>query len=216
MNRSAAQESFSKTDIRQLIKFHVLLQKSPIETHAILEEGLGSNCPSYETVRKWHRLFNAGSVDVGDAVRSGRPSTACDEDHVAQVSALLEEDSRYTCEELADQVGICSSSIHTILTEKLNKRKIAAKWIPHVLTPEQLGDRMKICAAHLRRFRREGNDFLHRIIAGDETWAGSFETELKRQSKQWVGAGDPRPSKAIRSPSRVKSMHIIFLMCTGF
>ena len=90
MNRSAAQESFSKTGIRQFIKFNVLLQKSPIETHAIFEEGLGSNCPSYETVRKWHRLFKAGS----GSVRSGRPSTACDEDHVAQVSALLEEDSR--------------------------------------------------------------------------------------------------------------------------
>ena len=215
MNRADAQESFSKTDFRQLIKFHVLLHKTPKETHAIMQETLEGNCPSYETVRKWHKTFSDGSMDVEDAARSGRPSTACDEDHVARVSALLEEDSRLTCEELAYEVGISSSSVHLILTDKLHKRKVAAKWIPHVLTPEQLGSRMRICAAHLRRFRREGNNFLHRIVAGDETWARAFEPELKRQSAQWIGAGDPRPSKAIRSPSPVKSMHIVFFDVHG-
>lgn len=215
MNRAVAQESFSKTDIRQLIKFHVLLKKSPTETYGILQEGLEDNCPSYETVRKWHKMFCAGSVEVEDADRSGRPSTACDEDHIARVSALLEEDNRYTCEELASEIGVSSSSIHIILTDKLKKRKIAAKWIPHVLTDQQLNDRMRICASHLRRYRREGNSFLHRIIAGDETWARSFEPELKSQSAQWLDRGDPRPSKAIRSPSRVKSMHIVFFDVQG-
>ena len=130
MDRGAAQKSFQKTDIRQLIKFHVLLKKSPTETYGILQEGLEDNCPSYGTVRKWHKMFCAGSVSVEDADRSGRPSTACDEEHVAHVRALLEEDNRSTREELADQVGVSSSSIHTILTDKLNKRKLLPSGSP--------------------------------------------------------------------------------------
>ena len=47
----AAPQSFHKTDIHQLVKFHVLLQKSLVETHAALKEGLKASCPFYETVR---------------------------------------------------------------------------------------------------------------------------------------------------------------------
>ena len=61
----------------------------------------------WEATARLTRRSGSGSgcstlgLDVRDAVRSGRPSTVCDEDHVAQGSALLEEDSRYTCEEVA-------------------------------------------------------------------------------------------------------------------
>ena len=134
---------------------------------------------------------------------------------MSHVGVLLEEDRRLSCEELAQQVGISSSSVHLILTEKLHKHKVAAKWIPHLLTEEQLGNRTRICASHLRRFRREGNQFLHRIIAGDETWARAFEPELKRQSAQWIGDGSPRPTKAIRSPTPVEAMHIVFFDVQG-
>ena len=186
-----------------------------METHATLQERLEGSCPSYETVRKWHKLFSNGSVDVEGAARSGRPSTATDEGHVTHVSVLLEEDRRLTCEELAEQVRISSSSVHLILTEKLHKRKLAAKWIPHLLTEEELGNRTRICASHLRRFRREGNQFLHRIIAGDETWARAFQPELKRQSAQWLSNGSPRPTKTSRSPTPVKAMHIVFFDVHG-
>ena len=83
-------------------------------------------------------------MNVEHAARSGRPITATDEDHVAHVSVLLEEDHRFSCEELAEQVCISSSSVHHILREKLNKLKLAAKWILHLLTEEQLVNRTRI------------------------------------------------------------------------
>ena len=152
MNRTATQQSFSKSDVRQLIKFHVHLNMSPVKTHATLQEGLEGSCPSYETVQKWHKIFSGGSVNVEDAARSGCPSTATDDDHVTHVSVLLKEDRRLSCEELAQQVGISSSSVHLIFTEKLHKCKIAAKWISHLLTEEQLGNWTRICALHLQQF----------------------------------------------------------------
>lgn len=215
MDRSALQASLQKPDVRQLIKFHVLLRKSPSETHSLLKEGLEDFCPSYETVRKWHNLFSNGTIDERDAPRSGRPKTASDEDHVERVRDLVEKDRRLTCEEIASEIGISSFSVHAILRNHLHKRKIAAKWVPHVLNEEQRGNRVRICASHARRFRRERNSFLHRIVAGDETWARAFEPELKRQSAEWTGEGSPRPTKAVRSPTPTKVMHIVFFDVHG-
>lgn len=215
MDRGAAQRSFQKTDVRQLVKFHVLLKKSASDTHSLLREALEDCCPSYETVRKWHSSFSNGSLKVEDAPRSGRPTVASDEDHVELVRKFVEEDRRLTCEELSTMVGVSSFTVHNILRNKLHKRKLAAKWVPHVLTEEQQENRVRLCASNLRRFRREGNDFLHRIVAGDETWARSFEPELKRQSAEWTDEGWPRPMKAIRSPTPTKAMHIVFFDVHG-
>ena len=81
----------------------------------------------------------------------------------------MEEDRRLTCEELSAKVGVSSYTVDDILRNKLHKRKFAAKWVPHILTEEQKGNRVRHSASNLRRFRREGNDFIHRISAGDET-----------------------------------------------
>ena len=63
-------------------------------------------------------------MEMEDAARCGHPSAACDDDHAALISVLL-EDRHLTCEELTEQAAI-SSSVHLILTEKLHIQKIAA------------------------------------------------------------------------------------------
>ena len=103
-----------------------------------------------------------------------------------------------TCPVMAELVGIAPSSIHHILTNILGKRKIVAKWIPHLLSEEQRQARRIICSSHFWRHRREGDGFLQRIIACDETWAYAYHPELKRQSAEWRSPDSPRPVKAIR------------------
>ena len=68
----------------------------------------------------------------------------------------------------------------------------------------------------LSRVEREGQNFLHRNITGDETWVFSFEQrvcfdpELKRQSAQWLDPGEPKLEKARRKQGAKKVMHIVF------
>lgn len=52
-------------------------------------------------------------------------------------------------------------------------------------------------------------------LASDETWPRSFEPELKSQSAECLGRSNQQPSKAIRSVSCVRSMHIVFLKLMG-
>ena len=210
MDQFVARSSFTKYDITVVIKFHVLLGKSPMETHSLMSQALGESCPSYETIRKWFQLIRDGKEDLGDEDRSGRPTTATSEVLVQKVASMLVEDRRVTTRQVGCCLGISHDSAHKILTVDLGKKKICAKWVPHLLTEEQCVNRTQLCAAHLRRHRREGVAFLNRIVACDETWAHSWEPELKRQSAEWLSPNSPRPRKAIRSMGQLKVMHITF------
>jgi predicted transcriptional regulator len=82
---------------------------------------------------------------------------------VEHVLQILEEDRRMTFEETAHSAGISRASAYRILTERLHKRRIAARWVPHVLSDEQKCRRLEI-AQLLDRFREEGNEFLQKLL----------------------------------------------------
>ena len=73
MDKVTEQQSFSKYDIRVIIKFFALSEKRPPEIHQILCDTLGTSAPSIQTVRKWVASFEGGRLDVEDEQRSGRP-----------------------------------------------------------------------------------------------------------------------------------------------
>jgi uncharacterized protein YaeQ len=67
----------------------------------------------------------------------------------------------------------------------------------------------------LHRFHEEGNEFLQKVVAIDETRIWVFEPELKSQSSEWRGKGSPRPKKFKRAQSNVKQIMIIAYDCKG-
>jgi len=56
-----------------------------------------------------------------------------DDDDVEKVLAVIRQNRRLTVREVAEEVGICKSSCHLILTDKLKIRRVAAKFVPHLL-----------------------------------------------------------------------------------
>ena len=215
MNVQEIKKSFSRYDIRIIIKFSVLLGKSATDIHTDLLAAIGDRAPSIQTTRKWMRAISEGRIDMDDDSRSGRPMSACGDAGVSAVEQSLADDRRKSCEEIADELPISSSSVHRILTEKLDKKKMFSKWVPHLLTPEQKEARVKFSRQFLRRFRREHNRFIDRIVTGDETWVYSWDPELKRQSAEWRDRDEPRPEKARRKQGSLKVMHIFFFDTSG-
>ncbi|KAJ4451251.1 hypothetical protein ANN_02712 [Periplaneta americana] len=67
----------------------------------------------------------------------------------------------------------------------------------------------------LHWYQREGDDFLGRIVAMDETWTRSYEPNLKRQSNKWKHPGSPRPKKVRPTQSAVKEMFIWHMTLMG-
>jgi len=57
-----------------------------------------------------------------------------DDDDVEKVLAVIRQNRCLTVRELAEEVGICKSSCHPILAERLRMRHVAAKFVPLLLT----------------------------------------------------------------------------------
>jgi len=210
MEHIAIKSSFSKTEFRTLIKFFFLQTKNAHQIQTEITAVLGDTCPSLRTIQRWLADFEKGRISIEDEERSGRPSTELSEKNIQLIQEKIEEDRRVTLRQLAEDTGLSYGTVERIVTTKLHLKRLVAKWIPHVLTTEQKNNRLWITRQHLKRFRKEGEKFLERIVAGDETWCRSFEPELKSQSSEWHHRSSPRPQKAKRSQGSLKVMHVIF------
>jgi hypothetical protein len=90
-------------------------------------------------------------VSVGADERSGRPSTSKTTENFEKIRELTQEDRRRKIHDLADTVGLSYGVCQEILTENLNMRRIAAKFVPRLLTNDQKQRRVKCVLSHERR-----------------------------------------------------------------
>jgi hypothetical protein len=74
-----------------------------------------------------------------------------------------------SCTAIAAEVGISPASVYCILTNSLGKRKVCAKWIPHMLNNDRRAMHVLLANTHLQRWRNEGNAFLDRILTVGES-----------------------------------------------
>ena len=80
------------------------------------------------------------------------------------------------------------------LTEHLEMKKVCAKTVLKLFTPEQKLRRKESCADW--KTSEESDEFLERVITGDESWIYEYDIELKSQSRQWKQKDSPRPKKS--------------------
>ena len=185
----------SQEEQHAYIKIEYLRGKTGIEMYENLCEAWGTSSVSLKTVDRWLERFSAGKTDIFDEPRCGRPVEVTDDYHMEKIKILLDEDRRYTCEELAESIGISHGSAHTTLTRHLKMQRVAAGWVPHYLTSAQMKGRVETAQTHLNRHENEGDYFINCIVAIDETWLRSYERELKSQSSEWHTPSSPRPAK---------------------
>ena len=75
----------------------------------------------------WVRRFNDGRESIENDPRVGRPVSVLTEKNVATVKTLIEEDARYTVQEIEELSDIHSSGVLKILHKRLGLRKICAR-----------------------------------------------------------------------------------------
>lgn len=212
-----AEDAFTLTREEQIayIKVEARRGKSASEILKALEEVASESILGYSTIKRWVREFNTGRTVVSKKHLCGRTLSATNDENVENVAKLLEADRRYTCDEIAYELDISHGSAYNILTERLQMRKIAARWVPHMLSETEKHQRVNIARSLLQRYHKEGDEMLERIVTIDETWMRSFEPELKRQSSEWHTKNSPRPVKFRRSQNCPKMMMIFAYDCRG-
>ncbi len=203
-----------KTEQHHAIHFCFRLGKSVPETVEMLRQAYQNNCLNKRTIFRWYSSFREGRQSGELTPHGGRPVTASTDVLVNTISAIINEDGSLTCEEIAQAVDISKSTVHNILKKKLGLRRVSAKWVPHLLTTEQLARRVEVCKQWKMILEADPN-YLSHVITGDETWAYYHDPLTKKESSAWKHPQQSRREKVRQAKSAGKVMIIAFFDDTG-
>jgi hypothetical protein len=176
----------------------------------MLKEAFGDNAMSQIKTFLWYKRFKDGRTSVDDDERSGRPSTSKTPENIANVHEAILADRRRTIHDVCEIVGLSYGTVQRIPSDDLNMRRIAAKFVPLLLSNYQKEHRVAVCR-ELKDKARDDPNFISKVITGDESLVYGYDPETKQQSSQWKSPNSPRPKKARQVRSNVKSMLIVFL-----
>lgn len=185
------------------------------QCHQTLVRIFGEDAPSKSQVNFWYNEFKRGRHSFEDEPRSGRPVDVVTSDKIERARQLIKEHRNITYRELEAELGISSPSVAKILHENLGVRKVASRWIPHLLSDMQKQDRVNWCKFMLKKFENGQSRRVDDIITGDETWIYSYDPETKQQSTVWMFEDEVPPTKVVRGKSTSKKMVAIFFRRAG-
>lgn len=203
-----------KTDQRICIRFCQKLGESCKVTYEKLQIVYGEECMSQSQVYEWFKRFKDGRDCVESDKRSGRPSTSKNVENIEKVRQIVRNNRRLTIREIAEDLDISVGSVQSIISDDLNMKRVSAKFVPKLLTPEQKHARVA-AATDLVECDRNDRNFIHSIITGDETWVYGYDPETKAQSSQWKSPNSPRPKKTRQSRSVCKTLLTVFFDIRG-
>ena len=150
-----------------------------------------------------------GFSAVEDDKRTGRPLTVTTAENVERVSNLVMQDRRVSVSFIAETLRISRERVEHIIKRVLRMRKVSARWVPRLLTPEQTDIRCAMSRENLRLFQQDPGEFVTRFVTVDETWVHHYEPETKQQSMQWKHSDSPPHKKAKAVPSAQKVMAMV-------
>ena len=154
------------------------------EIHRIITNAHG-NIISLRRIQDIATEFKSGERRrTSRAEGSGRPSSSSTDENANIIAEIVEADPHVSCKLVEDLTNIPTSSAHRILTEKLNKKSVCARWVPHVLTDEQRQKRVAECNDLLSHFERESSRRL--TIITDEKWIFCRHLQSTHNMRSWI------------------------------
>ena len=196
--------------IRSVICFLLKDGKNAEQIYNELRAKEGRNAPSKTSVYRWIQYFKFGRETVLNLPRGGSDPWVITQENVDRVKALVDEDGRITVREIEDILKIPKTTVHRILDEYLKYRKLSARWVPKLLSPEQKQKRIDCSEVTLNLMIRDLQEFLFRIITQDECYIHHYDPETKAQSSIWMKSGSRPPLKARRLQSAGKVLLVVF------
>ena len=143
MTERLEQRYCTRLEQRYCTKFCQKLGDSQVETTGNIQRVFGDDAMGITQIKEWYNRYKDGRTSVESYARSGRPSTSRNDELIDQVRALVMQDRRVTAQELAEEVGISTDSVHSVLTDDWAMRRVSAKFVPKLLTMEQKQLRLK-------------------------------------------------------------------------
>ncbi|XP_032688012.1 protein GVQW3-like [Odontomachus brunneus] len=131
-------------DQRICIKFCVKNKIKCADAFRMLTVAYGEATLDRSNVYRWYKMFSEGREDVNDEERAGRPSTSTTDENIDEVKKIVLTNRRITVREVAEDLNIAIGSCHSIFTNDLGMKRVAAKFVPKLLNFDQKQHRINI------------------------------------------------------------------------
>ena len=141
---------------------------------------------------------------------AGLPSTSTTDEKIQQAWEIVRTNRRVIIDEVAYSLQISHGSAYQIIHDELGFHTVCARWVPKELTMEHKRKHLEVCQHLLDGYNNDGEEFLSRIISGNETWVYHCEAEAKRQSMEWKHPGSPATKKFKNQASTGEVMLTLF------
>ena len=135
------------------------------ETLEMIQLGFGDQSLSRAKVFQWHALFKTGRTSVDDDERTGRPTSCATPESIARIQELIRQDRRLTIRDIAEEVEVGYRTCQWVLTEELGMQRVAAKFVPRILTADHKQQCVNVCT-ELRQLASNDETLLSSVITG--------------------------------------------------
>ena len=119
--------------------------------------------------------------DATDQRGKHREKSRRDATLIADIAAEVEKDGRVTIRKLAEGHGVSNDTIHKILHDDLGLSKKSARWVPKLLSKDQMQERVRVCKKFVTAVNRHSKAWLNNIVTMDETMVSLHTPETKKQ-----------------------------------
>jgi histone-lysine N-methyltransferase SETMAR len=116
----------------------------------------------------WYKCFKDRQTSVDNDECSGWPSTSTPE-NIAKVHEAILADCRQIIHDVCEIVQLSYGTVHSILADNLNMRRISARFVPRLLSDDQKALRISGCRK-LKQQARDNPNFISNITTSDQTW----------------------------------------------
>jgi len=108
----------------------------------MIQQGFGDQSLSRTQVFQWHTRFKTSHTSVDDDEHTGRPTSCTTPETVARIQEVICRDRCWTIRDNAEEVEAGYGTCQRVLMEELGMHRVAAKFVPRILTADQKQQRV--------------------------------------------------------------------------
>jgi len=199
-----------KFEQRCAIKFWVKLGESTTVTYKKLQGAYGEHSLSRAQVFRWHKSFLEGREQVEDEPCAGRPSTSKTDDNVERVRSLVRSD-HWMALMISSELNLNQFTVHQILKQDLDIRKVCTKMVPKNLTTEQKANQGTCVLIFWTALRGSQNSS---VALSQVMNHGFWSMTLRQNAKVGSGTLQTLPVPRNQEWANPKSNHCSFVFLT--
>jgi hypothetical protein len=141
------------TEVRNVVAALARAGKGCKEIKLLVDAAYGDTAMSKSQINRIIKAVKEGK-NTADQRHSSTKKTKRTGDVLASIAAAIEEDWRKMVRELAATHGLPIGTIHAILKEDLGLVKKSTRWVPKLLSSEQMEERVASSGNFLALLRR--------------------------------------------------------------